>query len=169
MTLTRQEAMRLYDNANCTGEPDLFSSASRNDFETARERCKYCPVRDLCLEHVNPEIGFTGTCAGRLWYDGVDVTEIPDALPPPVYRENDVDPDLAVEVNDAFIAEDADWGVYNESTFMAAVWRLRRHGYRAARIARVTEQSKERIVQLTDHFEEEASAELKDFIKDAYA
>lgn len=167
MLLDRKEALRLYDEANCQGNFALFSSASREAYRIAAARCAKCPVKDLCYEHVEPETGFTGTCAGRLFYDGIDVTDDPEALPPPVYKEREIDPDLAVEINEAFIAEDADWTVYNESTLMAAIWRLRKHGYRASRISRVSGLSKDRVLQLTDHFEEEATPELKDFIKDA--
>lgn len=159
--------MRLYEQANCKGNFALFSSANREAHRIAAMRCAECPVRDLCFDHVNPEDGFTGTVAGRLYYDGIDVTDDPSALPPPIYREHDVDPDLAVEIDEAFLAEDADWSVYNESTLMAAIWRLRKKGFRAARISRVSGLNKARILQLADHFEEEASPELKDFVKDA--
>lgn len=163
----RKTALRLYTEANCQGNFALFSSASREAHRIAALRCAECTVRDLCIQHVEPEVGFTGTAGGRLWYDGVDVTDDPSALPPPVYRSEDVDPDLAVEINEAFLAEDADWSIYNESTLMAAVWRLRQYGYRASRISRVSGLPKDRVVQLAEHFEEEASPDLKDFIKDA--
>jgi hypothetical protein len=167
MTLDRKAAIELYDQAKCQGEFALFSSPNREAYRIAAIQCAKCPVKELCLMHVEPETGFTGTAGGRLWYDGIDVTDKPDTLPPPVYRENDVDPDLAVEINEAFKAEDADWSIYSESTLMAAIWRLRKHGYRASRISRVSGISKERIIQLTEHFEEEASPDLKDFVKDA--
>lgn len=164
MTLDSKSVRALYDQAGCRGEASLFSSTSREAYSIASKRCAECPVISLCLPHVRPEDGFTGTAAGRLFYDGVDVTDDADALPPPVFRAEDVDPDLAAEVKEAFIAEDADWSIYNESTLMAAIWFLRKNGFRTSRISRVSGLTRHRVQQLTSYFEEEAPVDLKDFL-----
>jgi len=164
MTSETQSVRALYEQARCRGEASLFSSTSREAFTIASTRCGNCPVLDTCYTHVKPEDGYTGTVAGRLFYDGLDVTDDPSALPPPIFSATDVDPDLAAEVKDAFIAEDADWCIYNESTLMAAMWLLRKNGFRTSRISRVSGLTRFRVQQLASYFEEEAPADLKDFL-----
>lgn len=164
MLTERTDIIRLYEGAACSGDSALFSSPSRTAHDIALKRCTGCPVAQLCYMHVDPEDGYTGTVAGRLYYNGKDVTADLGALPPPVYANSDVNPELVAEVEVAFVAEDADWSVYNASTLMAAVWLLRKRGYRPARISRVTCMTKERVIEISAVFDEEASPDLKDFL-----
>lgn len=161
MILNRKETLELYNSAKCAGEWALFSSTNRASFELASTRCAECPVISSCLTHVNPAVdGFTGTCAGRLWYEGVDVTDDPDALPPPVFRESETDV-LSVEL----MLTDANfpWTGYTDSTLMAACWSLRRTGT-LNRVAKRAKLSKERAAKLIQVFEEDSEPELRDFI-----
>lgn len=157
--LTREECTVLYERAECSGEPALFSSSSRDAFAVAKLRCGRCPVIDLCAAHVRPEEGYTGTCAGRLFYEGVDVTKTPSAVPPPLFRGRDVDMDTVA----ALVAGCPVWEGHTESTVMTACWALRRTRT-FNRIAKVSGLDKELVVRLVHSFDDGASSVFKDFI-----
>lgn len=163
MTLDRKQCIELYDKAACSGQVILFSSADRNDFLSARETCAECPVAQLCYAHVNPEAdGFTGTCAGDLYYDGVNVTGKPEAKPPAVFRSEDanlVEIALMLEGNSEEVA--VSW--YTSSTVMAAFWGLRKR-YTANKIAKTYGYAKEDVLKLAQSFDDGATTEFKDFI-----
>lgn len=161
MTLDRKECLELYDNAACSGEVTLFASTSRDAFQVAQTRCNACPVLSLCFRHVNPvEDGFTGTCAGRLYYEGTDVTETPGALPPPVFRLREVDLMMASALIDG---SDNVWEGHSDSTVMTVCWGLRKK-YTLNRISKVSGLAKDHVARLVYAFDDGAPTDFKDFI-----
>lgn len=67
--------IRLYEHAKCGGMPAIFDSTDPADFLLAESFCLQCPVQAECLEVVNPaESWYDGTCAGRFYVDGEEVT-----------------------------------------------------------------------------------------------
>lgn len=161
MTLNRKQCIELYDKAECRGEVGLFASANREAFTIARQICAGCPVTDLCFTHVNPvEDEFTGTCAGRLYYDGVDVTDTPDALPPPVFRIGDVN----LAVTSAILDGECDeWHGHSVSTVMSACWGLRRK-FTLNRISKLSGLEKAYVAKLVQAFDDGAPSDFRDFI-----
>lgn len=160
--LDRKQCLELYDNAKCDGEVGLFASTSREAFTVARTRCAACPVVALCYEHVNPvEDKFTGTCAGRLFYEGKDVTDAPEALPPPVFRLKDVDLVIVEEFADA--AGLQDWEDHSVSTLMTVSWMLRRK-LTFNRLAKISGLEKTYVISLVQGFDDGAPADFKEFI-----
>lgn len=170
MTLNRKECVTLYEGSRCTGEVALFASTSRDAFEVAGRMCAGCPVADLCLQHVNPvEDGFTGTCAGKLYYDGRDVTDEPNALPPPVFRGTDVDllgvDDIVSGENDLVKIVNGALKWHSESTVMTAFWVLRNNKkWTLNRIAKLYAFEKDLVVTFLYAFDDGASSDFKDFI-----
>lgn len=162
MTLNRKQCVELYERAECSGEVTLFSSTSREAYWIAKKMCTECPVVSLCYTHVNPvEDGFTGTCAGRLYYDGADVTDAPDALPPPVFRLKDVNLALISAVLDG---EDDEWADSALSTVMTLCWALRRKKYTLNRISKLADLDKEYTGKLVQAFDDGATPDFRDFI-----
>lgn len=162
-TLDRKQVLHLYDNAKCSGESALFSSASREAFELARTRCAECPVLQLCEQHVMPQAElYTGTCAGKFWYDGEDVTHNPLAKPPPVFRVNDVNLEVATALIDGTCDE---WAGHSAGTLMAACWRLRQ-AYTLNRISKLSGLEKIYVGKLVQAFDDGAPVEFRDFIAD---
>lgn len=162
MTLNRKQCVELYERAECSGEVTLFSSTSREAYFMALKSCAKCPVLQLCLEHVNPvEDSFTGTCAGRLYYDGVDVTATPQALPPPVFRLKDVNLALISAVLDG---EDDEWADSALSTVMTICWALRKRKYTLNRISKLAGLDKEYTGKMVQAFEDGATPDFRDFI-----
>lgn len=148
--------LNLHDDAECIGESALFSATSREAFAVARSRCSKCPVIAACLAFTRPEEGYTGTCGGRLWYDGIDVTHDLSAMPPPCYREAEVDISLAVGLQ----APKVPWQAA-ESTRMAAAW-LYRQSHTVNRVAQRLSVTKPQAAYVVQVFEEESSQALRD-------
>jgi hypothetical protein len=163
MNLDRKQCVELYENAACTGETALFSSSDRTAFFVARQRCAECPVVALCYTHVSPvEDGFTGTCAGRLYYDGTDVTDIPDALPPPVFRSSKLDVLILGELMENPLT--AEWGGHTDSTVMAAFWGLRRQKFTMNKLAKLSGVPRLSVEKFILCFDDSATQDLKDFL-----
>lgn len=159
--LDRKQCVELYDGAECKGDVVLFASTSREAFATARKICAKCPVVSLCYTHVNPEQDeFTGTCAGRLYYGGKDVSDSPGELPPPVFRMSDVDL-LGVEV--MIESKFADWDDHTTGTLMTVCWLLRRR-FTLNRISKLSGMEKPYVAALVNAFDDGASPDFKDFI-----
>lgn len=159
--LDRKQCVELYENAACTGEVALFASTSREAYRVAKRRCTACPVVALCFSHVNPaEDRFTGTCAGRLYYEGSDVTDAPDALPPPVFRLADVDLLVATALLEGSTEV---WEDHTESTLMTAFWGLRRKRVTLNRLAKLSGLDRDRVEQLVQAFDDGATPDFKDF------
>jgi hypothetical protein len=161
--LTREEIRELNEQAGCAGEYLLFSNPSRASFLAAGQICDGCPVAVLCERHVAPASGYyTGTCAGKLFYEGVDVTELPDALPPPVLFPEDVS---GTDVEYMLSEDGTDWSLWSESNQMAACW-SGLLSKTVAKVAKKSKLSKSRVTRLSQEFNEAAEPDLKDFIRD---
>jgi hypothetical protein len=161
--LTHDEVLTLSRKAACAGQVNLFMSINRADSTTARDICSDCPVQLLCYLHVDPgESYFSGTCAGDLYFDGLAVTDLPNELPPPEFREEEVD---TLEVESLIEGHQSVWKIASVSSQMAACWLLRKN-CTIAKIARLAGTSKERAIKLIQCFDEEAPKELRDFLAD---
>ena len=159
--LDRKQCVELYDGAECKGDVALFASTSREAFATARKICAKCPVVALCFTHVNPvQDEFTGTCAGKLYYEGKDVSAVPEALPPPVFRMADVD---LLSVEAMIDAKFTEWSGYSSGTLMTVCWLLRRK-YTLNRISKLSGMEKTYVSALVNAFDDGASPDFKDFI-----
>lgn len=160
--LNREEIRVLNEKARCAGEYKLFSNVGRTSFMAARKACDVCPVQRLCEEHVDPGNNyFTGTCAGKLWYEGVDVTEDPEAEPPPVFVEEEFSStDVEYMLSDE---DDGEWSLWSDSNQMAACWILLK-SKTVAKAAKRSKLPKTRVSRLAQEFNEAAPAELKDFL-----
>lgn len=159
--LDRKQCVTLYENAECSGEVALFAATSRDAYAVARKMCAKCPVVSLCYQHVNPEEdSFTGTCAGKLWYEGVDVSDKPETLAPPVFRIVEVD----ILITSALIDGDCkEWDGHSVSTVMSACWGLRKK-HTLNRISKMSGLTKDHVAQLVQAFDDGSPSDFRDFI-----
>lgn len=159
--LTREEVRTLNENARCAGDVLLFSNPGRNSFISARQLCDGCPVAQLCERHVDPANSyFTGTCASKLYYEGIDVTDTPEALPPPVLVPDDI---TGTDIEYMLSEDGTDWGLWSESTQAAACWAMLRTKT-VAKTAKKSKLEKVRVSRLAQEFQESAPEDLKDFV-----
>ena len=73
----RSGMARLLDNAACEGvDPSIIFSTDYEDHEAVvRGCCSSCPVVMECIQVVRPRLSyFDGTCGGRYWLNGVDMS-----------------------------------------------------------------------------------------------
>jgi hypothetical protein len=159
--LSAHDVNELMNGAKCTGKYKLFDSTSRADSALARAICAGCPVVKLCLEHVDPSNSYyNGTCAGRLWYDGYDVTDIPSALPPPVFVSEDMSPAVVSAALEGSLDELEE---ASDTTLMTFFWASK---FTQAKLMRITGLSKHRVMLLVRTFKEDAPPEVKDWAAD---
>jgi hypothetical protein len=105
---------------------------------------------------------FTGTCAGKLYYEGKDVSDTPYALPPPVFRLSDVEL-LGVEAMIECKFASTEWVGHTTGTLMTICWMLRRK-YTLNRISKLSGLEKVYVAALVNAFDDGASPDFKDFI-----